>query len=106
MFIPAKAADFAPPKRPDFGKEGREIALRANFFKVKIPKNDIHHYDVSIHPDKCPRRVNREVIEALVENYHKIFGGQKPVFDGRKNLYSRSPLPIGKDKVSIILIVC
>lgn len=30
----------------------------------------------------------------------KIFSGQKPVFDGRKNLYSREPLPIGRDKVS------
>ena len=29
----------------------------------------------------------------------KIFSGQKPVFDGRKNLYSRDPLPIGRDKV-------
>lgn len=30
----------------------------------------------------------------------KIFSGQKPVFDGRKNLYSREPLPIGREKVS------
>lgn len=30
----------------------------------------------------------------------KIFSGQKPVFDGRKNLYSRDPLPIGRERVS------
>jgi len=29
----------------------------------------------------------------------KIFQGSKPVFDGRKNLYSRESLPIGKEKV-------
>ena len=37
----------------------------------------------------------------MVQAYsQKIFQGAKPVFDGRKNLYSRDPLPIGKDKVS------
>ena len=56
----------------------------------------IHHYDLSILPDKCPRRVNRDVVEAMVSTYRKIFDTQKPVFDGRKNLHSRTPLPIGK----------
>ena len=32
----------------------------------------------------------------------KIFNGQKPVFDGRKNLYCRDPLPsVGADKVGV-----
>ena len=31
----------------------------------------------------------------------RIFNGQKPVFDGRKNLYSREPLPIARDRVGI-----
>jgi hypothetical protein len=36
----------------------------------------------------------------MVQAYsQKIFNGQKPVFDGRKNMYSRDPLPIGRDKV-------
>lgn len=30
----------------------------------------------------------------------QIFGDRKPVFDGRKNLYTAMPLPIGRDKVS------
>jgi eukaryotic translation initiation factor 2C len=64
-----------------------------------MPKGFIHHYDISIQPDKCPRRVNREIIETMVTAYsQRIFNGQKPVFDGRKNLYSRDPLPIGRDK--------
>lgn len=42
----------------------------------------------------------REIIETMVQAYsQKIFQGAKPVFDGRKNLYSRDPLPIGKEKV-------
>lgn len=30
----------------------------------------------------------------------QIFGDRKPVYDGRKNLYTAMPLPIGRDKVS------
>lgn len=82
---------------------GKAIALRTNFFQVKLPKGDIHHYDLSIAPDKCPRRVNRDVVEAMVSTYHKVFGGQRPVFDGRKNLYSSRALPIGRKPVSVWL---
>ena len=75
--------------------------LRANHFRVNIPKGLIHHYDINILPDKCPRRVNREIIETMVQGYsQKIFTGSKPVFDGKRNLYSRDPLPIGRDKVT------
>jgi hypothetical protein len=43
----------------------------------------------------------REIVETMVTAYsQKIFSGQKPVFDGRKNLYSRDPLPIGRERVS------
>ncbi|KAL4671654.1 hypothetical protein H8959_004363 [Pygathrix nigripes] len=31
----------------------------------------------------------------------QIFGDRKPVFDGRKNLYTAMPLPIGRDKVEL-----
>jgi len=43
----------------------------------------------------------REIVETMVQSYsQKVFNGQKPVFDGRKNLYSRDPLPIGREKVT------
>ena len=42
----------------------------------------------------------REIIQTMVTAYsQKFFNCQKPVFDGRKNLYSKDPLPIGRDKV-------
>ena len=69
---------------------------------MKLPKGDIHHYDLSISPDKCPRRVNRDIVEAMVSTYHEVFGEQRPVFDGRKNLYSSRALPIGKKPVSLV----
>ncbi|XP_046362549.1 protein argonaute-2-like isoform X2 [Haliotis cracherodii] len=99
---PPITSDFICPPRPGVGSEGRAILLRANHFQVRVPKGFIHHYDVSITPDKCPRRVNREIIDTMVQCYsQKIFLGVKPVFDGRKNLYSRDPLPIGRDKVEL-----
>ncbi|XP_034314005.1 protein argonaute-2-like isoform X3 [Crassostrea angulata] len=99
---PPKPSDFICPPRPNYGTEGKPILLRANHFQVRIPKGVLHHYDISIVPDKCPRRVNREIIETMVTAYsQKIFSGQKPVFDGRKNLYSREPLPIGREKVEL-----
>lgn len=61
----------------------------------------LYHYAINIHPDKCPRRVNREIIEIMVRVYSKLFGNLRPVFDGRKNLYTRDALPIGKDQIEL-----
>uniref|UniRef100_A0A8C6PR26 Argonaute RISC catalytic component 2 n=1 Tax=Nothobranchius furzeri TaxID=105023 RepID=A0A8C6PR26_NOTFU len=91
---------FKPPSRPDFGTMGRTIKLQANFFEMEIPKLEVYHYDIDIKPEKCPRRVNREIVEHMVQHFKaQIFGDRKPVYDGRKNLYTAMPLPIGRDKV-------
>ena len=37
----------------------------------------------------------------MVHAYGKIFSTLKPVFDGRSNLYTRDPLPIGNDRVEL-----
>ncbi|CAG0893618.1 unnamed protein product [Darwinula stevensoni] len=92
---------FVCPRRPNLGKEGRPIVLRANHFQISMPSGYIHHYDVSIQPDKCPRKVNREIVETMVRAYSKIFGNLKPVFDGRSNMYTRDPLPIGHERVEL-----
>ena len=75
--------------------------LRANHFQISMPRGYIHHYIISIQPDKCPRKVNRDIIETMVHAYSKIFGTKKPVFDGRSNLYTRDPLPIGNEPVEL-----
>ncbi|CAD7088325.1 unnamed protein product [Hermetia illucens] len=92
---------FTCPRRPNLGREGRPIVLRANHFQVTMPRGFVHHYDINIQPDKCPRKVNREIIETMVHAYSKIFGVLKPVFDGRNNLYTRDPLPIGNDRLEL-----
>jgi len=101
---PVLAADvpaFTAPRRPNLGREGRGIQLRANHFQISMPRGFVHHYVISIQPDKCPRKVNRDIIETMVTSYAKIFSTMKPVFDGRSNMYTRDPLPIGKEKVDL-----
>uniref|UniRef100_T1GSU4 Argonaute 1 n=1 Tax=Megaselia scalaris TaxID=36166 RepID=T1GSU4_MEGSC len=92
---------FTCPRRPNLGREGRPIVLRANHFQVTMPRGLVHQYDINIQPDKCPRKVNREIIETMVQAYTKLFGVVKPVFDGRNNLYTRDPLPIGNDRLEL-----
>lgn len=50
---------FLAPRRPNHGVEGRPVVLRANHFQVRIPGGVIQHYEITISPEKCPRRVNR-----------------------------------------------
>lgn len=92
---------FMCPRRPNIGREGRAIPLRANHFQITMPRGYIHHYHISITPDKCPRKVNRDIIATMVNAYGRIFGTKKPVFDGRSNLYVRDPLPIGNEQVDL-----
>ncbi|XP_075213129.1 protein argonaute-1 isoform X8 [Lycorma delicatula] len=98
---PADLPMFNCPRRPNLGREGRPIVLRANHFQITMPRGFVHHYEINIQPDKCPRKVNREIIETMVTAYGKIFGKLKPVFDGRNNLYTRDPLPIGNDRLEL-----
>ena len=91
---------FRCPKRPNKGTEGRPLALRANHFQITMPRGFLYHYDITISPDKCPRKINREIIETMVKLYTKVFP-KRPVFDGRKNMYTKEDLPIGRDRVEL-----
>ena len=66
-----------------------------------MPRGFIHHYNINIQPDKCPRKVNRDIIETMVQKYSKVFGNMKPVFDGRNNMYTRDALAIGTDQIEL-----
>uniref|UniRef100_A0AAX7VCU7 Protein argonaute-1 n=1 Tax=Astatotilapia calliptera TaxID=8154 RepID=A0AAX7VCU7_ASTCA len=89
---------FTLPRRPGYGTLGKSIKLLANCFQVEIPKIDVYLYEVDIKPDKCPRRVNREVVDSMVQHFKvTIFGDRLPVYDGKKSLYTVSPLPVDLD---------
>lgn len=53
------------PLRPGFGKEGKQVKLRANFFPVKVPKASLYEYDVAISPTagSANRRVKRRIFQ-------------------------------------------
>ena len=96
IYIKFYLLEYPLPKRPDFGKSGRAIKLKANFFSMTVPDTDIHHYDVTINDgkfdDKTPKELNRQIIEELVKLYKKVFN-KRPVFDGKKNMYAKDALP-------------
>ncbi|XP_066920100.1 protein argonaute-2-like [Clytia hemisphaerica] len=78
------------------GKAGRKIQLNANFYELKIPTNAIiHHYDVVIsdgkQEDKIPKPMARQLMQKFTRSNKKLFRTQ-PVFDGRKNMYTKEPL--------------
>ncbi|GBC01533.1 hypothetical protein RclHR1_04220001, partial [Rhizophagus clarus] len=76
-------------KRPDLGRAGRSIKVRANYFEVTaFPSSDIYHYDIVIMPEVPP--VLNEKIFQQAEN--SLFG-IKAVYDGRRNIYSARPFP-------------
>ncbi|XP_063807717.1 protein argonaute-4 [Pseudophryne corroboree] len=93
---------FQPPRRPGLGTLGKPIRLLANHFQVQIPKIDVYHYDIDIKPEKRPRRVNREVVDTMVRHFKmQIFGDRQPGYDGKRNMYTAHPLPIGRDRVDL-----
>ncbi|VDN24295.1 unnamed protein product [Gongylonema pulchrum] len=92
---------FQSPRRPNHGVEGRSIVLRANHFAVRIPGGHIQHYHVDVSPDKCPRRVNREIVNTMIRAYSKVFNNVRPVYDGKRNMYTREHLPIGRERVDL-----
>ncbi|GMT26690.1 hypothetical protein PFISCL1PPCAC_17987, partial [Pristionchus fissidentatus] len=94
----SSGSQFQCPRRPNHGVEGRAILLRANHFAVRIPSGNIQHYQVDVQPDKCPRRVNREIISTMIRSFSKYFGNFRPVYEGKRNMYTKEPLPIGRDR--------
>ncbi|TRY78962.1 hypothetical protein DNTS_014719 [Danionella cerebrum] len=97
---------FSMPQRPGYGTMGKPIKLLANCFQVEIPKMDVYLYEVDIKPEKCPRRVNREVVDSMVQHFKvTIFGDRRPVYDGKKSLYTANPLPVAPAGLGVLWLV-
>lgn len=98
---------FQCPKRPNHGSEGRPIQLRANHFKVAINNinKNIQHYAIDIQPDKCPRKVNRDIVDTMVQSFPQYFSDVRPVYDGKKSMYTsvQLPLPGGKVELDVVM---
>jgi hypothetical protein len=95
------------PLRPDkSGTAGRQVPLQVNHFKVSFPKDgELIHYDVDISPD-VSKNIKREVIQWMIKTHVDIFGGHRPVFDGNKNIYAKSPgiVGIGREMTFVVTL--
>ncbi|GFQ02043.1 protein argonaute 7 [Phtheirospermum japonicum] len=85
-------------KRPDSGGvEGKPITLLANHFLVKFdPAQKIFHYNVEINPNPS-KELARTIKRKLVEENPTLLSNARPVFDGRKAIYS--PVEFQNDKL-------
>ena len=72
----------------------------------KFPEKDIFHYSVTIRDgqnvDKTPKKLNRLIIEELVKLNQNMFK-RRPVYDGKKNLYSVVEIPKSQVRINYIL---
>uniref|UniRef100_A0A0D6R3M2 Piwi domain-containing protein n=1 Tax=Araucaria cunninghamii TaxID=56994 RepID=A0A0D6R3M2_ARACU len=120
-----EAKNLKPVKRPDDGgrKGCSQVRLIANHFPVRfLPTQQIFHYDVDItlalqaeggkrggkqkgrgggsKPEDSKsvgvsRADAQEIKNKLIAENRAAFKNAMPVYDGKKNLYSSQPLPVG-----------
>ncbi|KAF9091483.1 argonaute 1 [Mortierella sp. AM989] len=92
-------------RRPAVGKAGKPVTVKANFFEVqKLPDVTVYHYDVTISSEDLPPAVNRKIYEELIASYGKSeLGGTRPVYDGRKNMFSAKELKFDSKTFDITL---
>ncbi|KAJ8969357.1 hypothetical protein NQ317_016142 [Molorchus minor] len=86
--------DILPMKyiRAKPGTKGRKIPIEVNHLALNLGKlKTAIHYDVNLIPD-IPKKYLRDVLERFRQIH---YNNRYPAFDGRKNLYSSSPLPFG-----------
>ncbi|ORY01783.1 Piwi-domain-containing protein [Basidiobolus meristosporus CBS 931.73] len=84
------------PKRPSSGTSGKQTQIRVNCFDViTFPGASIYHYDATIIPE-VPSALCRRIFQLFEDlNCNSALGGYKPIYDGRKNIFSHKPLPFG-----------
>uniref|UniRef100_A0A2K6D031 Argonaute linker 1 domain-containing protein n=1 Tax=Macaca nemestrina TaxID=9545 RepID=A0A2K6D031_MACNE len=72
------------PRRLGYGTMGKPIKLL-----VEIPKIDVYLYEVDTKPDR------QVVFDSTVQHFEvTIFGDHRPVYDGKRILYTANPLPV------------
>ncbi|CAH2060404.1 unnamed protein product [Thlaspi arvense] len=94
QITPASSKAVINPPRPGLGQAGKKVLIRANHFLVQVADRDLFHYDVSITPEVISKKVNRDVMKTLVDNFKEShLANKSPAYDGRKSLYTAGPLP-------------
>ena len=110
--------DFATKK---YGRDGREVPIFANFFNIEVNAKKIYHYNIDIQVQdfireqgdrnvpqrnrllqqkKLHNECNYEIFQRLVKQEAGLFGSE-PVFDGRKNVYSKTKLNMTEKTITV-----
>ncbi|KAH8113207.1 Piwi-domain-containing protein [Phellopilus nigrolimitatus] len=93
-FQALSASDPDHVVRPGFGKRGAAIAVRANFFALKYPKDVVlYDYPVVIAPDVVSLTVRKRVFELLESTLEVAPYLHEIAHDWTQRLVSRSRLP-------------
>ncbi|KAF7267279.1 hypothetical protein GWI33_019470 [Rhynchophorus ferrugineus] len=78
------------------GREGKKIMVESNHFLLDLSKlNDkAYHYDVDIEPvEPKTKTVPKKLIRSIVNEFtRRMFPNRSPAFDGKKNMYTSTPL--------------
>ncbi|CAG8450135.1 17220_t:CDS:10 [Acaulospora colombiana] len=83
-------------KRPDYGKQGRVVRLKSNYFKIsKFPSVSIYHYNFDSTPKASKAMIERIYVHVSGENR---FSDYHAVFDGNSAIYSATPLPLENER--------
>jgi len=62
-FKGVEISDNNLPLRPGYGANGKQIALRTNFFPVTIPKGPFYEYHINIAPSISSKHMKRRIIQ-------------------------------------------
>jgi len=77
------------PTRPGYGKNGKVISIKANFYPIlSLPKFDIHHYEVYIEPETTSMRLQKIFQKWEEEIKNTNLKNLNLIFDGKKNIYT------------------
>ncbi|KAH8109520.1 Piwi-domain-containing protein [Phellopilus nigrolimitatus] len=94
-FQALSAADPDRVVRPGFGKRGAAIAVRANFFALKYPKDVVlYDYPVVITPEVDSKPLRKRLFELLESTQEVVPYLHEIAHDWSQRLISRSRLPV------------
>lgn len=86
--------DIKPEKRPR--RVNRWVKYSWQQYKGSLFKNVLDAWSIQQFP------LFREVVDTMVRHFKmQIFGDRQPGYDGKRNMYTAHPLPIGRDRVSL-----
>ncbi|KAF8523721.1 Piwi-domain-containing protein [Hysterangium stoloniferum] len=82
-----------PPLRPNYGKAGTPITIRANHFAIKVPEGPFYEYKIYFQPEVKIKRVRKRLLE-IVENTPELSQFKNFVaHDGSEKLVASKKLP-------------